>query len=142
MNDETKTKAEGSCCGPSCCGGAKVESQAVPAAAGAMTGGATDPHAVRDLVREGYAKIAKSGTWNASKAQKASAAGCCDTEGMTGGGCCGPSTFTPEQLAQAIGYSQAELDASPDAANMGLSCGNPTALASRPFPRPARLDVP
>ena len=35
-----------------------------------------------------------------------------------------------EQLASAIGYSQAELAVAPDGANMGLSCGNPTAVAS------------
>jgi SAM-dependent methyltransferase len=36
----------------------------------------------------------------------------------------------PDQLAAAIGYSAAEIAATPDGANMGLSCGNPTAIAS------------
>lgn len=86
------------CCDDSCC----------PPAAPA-------PHAdaVRLNVREGYAKIAQSGSC-----------------GPSGGGCCGPTTFTPDQLAQAIGYTSDELAASPEGANMGLSCGNPTALAS------------
>ncbi len=33
-------------------------------------------------------------------------------------------------IAKAFGYSEAELTAVPAAANMGLSCGNPTAMAS------------
>jgi SAM-dependent methyltransferase len=47
-----------------------------------------------------------------------------------GGGCCGPTTLTPDQVAQAVGYSEDELNALPEGSNMGLSCGNPTALAS------------
>jgi len=35
-----------------------------------------------------------------------------------------------EQLARHIGYSAEELAALPEGANMGLSCGNPNALAS------------
>ena len=76
---------------------------------------APDADAVRVKVREGYAKIAQGG--------------CCGPSG-SGGGCCGATAFTPDQLAQAIGYTGDELAASPDGANMGLSCGNPTALAS------------
>ena len=75
-------------------------------------------------VREGYAQIAKSGSWNAVKSEP-EASSCCG-----GGGCCGPATFTPEALAQAIGYSQQELQSAPEGANMGLSCGNPSAIAS------------
>jgi ubiquinone/menaquinone biosynthesis C-methylase UbiE len=33
-------------------------------------------------------------------------------------------------LAQAFGYSDGELDSIPDEANLGVSCGNPTAMAS------------
>ena len=33
-------------------------------------------------------------------------------------------------MAQRVGYSEAELATLPEGANMGLSCGNPTALAS------------
>jgi len=81
------------------------------------------PDVQRDRIREGYARIATSGTWAAL--QEESAAGC-----GSGGGCCGPSTFTPGQLAQAIGYASDELAAAPDGANLGLSCGNPTAIAA------------
>jgi SAM-dependent methyltransferase len=110
-----------------------VPAPAVPAPA--VTTPSTTPIStpdVREVVREGYARIAQAGTWNATKATSAA-----DPTGLTaegsccaGGGCCGPSTFTPEQLAHAIGYSQGELGSVPDAANRGLSCGNPTALAT------------
>lgn len=102
--------AKSACCAPGCC---------TPAPS---TAAAADD-ALRQHVREGYSKIAQAGSW--------SAASCCGpTSTKAGGGCCGPATFTPDQLASAIGYSQGELAVAPDGANMGLSCGNPTALAS------------
>ncbi|MFO0827564.1 MAG: arsenite methyltransferase [Phycisphaerales bacterium] len=101
-----------SCCSDDCC---------QPASASTNEPAPSDVHA---QVRAGYAKIAEAGTWSAAKSTAASG-GCCG-----GGGCCGPATFTPEQLAAAIGYSQEELSATPQGANMGLSCGNPTAIAS------------
>ncbi|MCC7204256.1 MAG: arsenite methyltransferase [Phycisphaeraceae bacterium] len=68
---------------------------------------------VRLTVREGYKAIA--------------------TEGSTcgGGSCCGTSKvpLSAEFLAEQIGYSAEELRALPGGANMGLSCGNPTAIA-------------
>ncbi len=72
-----------------------------------------DSETVRQAVREGYGKIA----------QKDSA--CC-----SGVSCCGSNAADSAQLAQHVGYSLEELAALPDGANMGLSCGNPTALAS------------
>ena len=44
--------------------------------------------------------------------------------------CCGSSAPEAERLARHIGYSAEELAALPDGANMGLSCGNPNALAA------------
>lgn len=70
--------------------------------------------AVRQKVREGYGKIAQSGS------------SCCGPSG----GCCGPSTMNTEDLARHIGYSNDELANLPEGANMGLSCGNPNAIAS------------
>ena len=78
---------------------------------------------IKANVREGYSKIAKSGSWNALKVQDQDQS-CC-----SGGGCCGPTNFTPDQLAQAIGYSSEDLAVAPEGANMGLSCGNPSAIA-------------
>lgn len=120
MQHHDDTLDTGCCCGPDCCGGSK--SQATPAAASSP---AASPDAMREKVREGYATIAAAGTWSASKSDAAASSGCCG-----GGGCCGPATFSPDQLAQAIGYAKEELAVAPDGANMGLSCGNPTALAS------------
>ncbi|MBI1190210.1 MAG: arsenite methyltransferase [Tepidisphaera sp.] len=86
---------------------------------------------VRDSIREGYAAIARAGAWAVLKAQPATQAptsACCAP--ASGGGCCGPATLSPAQLAAAIGYSSSDLASAPGEANLGLSCGNPTALAS------------
>ena len=60
------------------------------------------------IVREAYGKIA---------------------QGQEGCGCgtCGPDA---KEFAKSIGYSEGELAVIPDEANLALSCGNPTALAS------------
>ena len=90
-----------------------------------------DPDAVREKVREGYATIAEKGGWTeGGPAREAGSAGGSGGGGCGGGGCCGPATFSGDQLAAAIGYSGAEQASVPEGANMGLSCGNPTALAS------------
>ena len=68
---------------------------------------------VKKSVREGYAKIAQ---------QESS---CCNNESS----CCG-STDLARNISQNIGYSDEEMNAVPEGANLGLGCGNPTALAS------------
>jgi SAM-dependent methyltransferase len=70
--------------------------------------------AVRQKVREGYGKIAVT-----------------DQSSCCGGGvsCCGSSPAAAEELVRHIGYSTDDLAVLPDGANMGLSCGNPTAIA-------------
>lgn len=89
-------------------------------------------HTVRDKVREGYAQIAKTGQWSGvqQSTQESSCCGGGGTRGGAGGGCCGPTTMTADQVAQAVGYAKESLDQLPEGANMGLSCGNPGALAS------------
>ena len=67
------------------------------------------------MVREGYAKIAQD-----------TSAGC----GSPGVSCCGSAPQDADKLARELGYSVEELKALPDGANMGLSCGNPAALAA------------
>lgn len=48
-----------------------------------------------------------------------------------GGSCCGDACCTdPKEFVRSIGYSEKELEAIPEDANLGLSCGNPTALAA------------
>ncbi len=72
-----------------------------------------DAEAVRNAVRDGYAKIAKADS------------SCC-----SGVSCCGSNPQDSAELAKYVGYSAEELSALPEGANMGLSCGNPTALAA------------
>ena len=53
-----------------------------------------------------------------------------------GGSCCGPdksccgSVDSAENISRSVGYSEEELKAVPEGANLGLGCGNPIALAS------------
>jgi SAM-dependent methyltransferase len=72
--------------------------------------------AIRRRVREGYTEIARTGSLTSVTTPEPS--GCC-----CGGG-------TPAELASSIGYSIEELEQLPEGANMGLSCGNPTAIAN------------
>jgi SAM-dependent methyltransferase len=45
--------------------------------------------------------------------------------------CCGPEgAATSQDKARRMGYSEAELAAVPDGANLGLGCGNPQAIAA------------
>lgn len=44
--------------------------------------------------------------------------------------CCGSSTRAHADAALSMGYSEEDLRNVPEASNMGLGCGNPTALAS------------
>src|SRR4030042_936792 len=68
---------------------------------------------IKKNVREGYAKIAQQGK-----------------------SCCGPSKTcsgtvnTAVHISKNIGYTNEEMHAVPEGANLGLGCGNPTALAS------------
>jgi SAM-dependent methyltransferase len=71
--------------------------------------------AVRRMVREGYAKIAQD-----------TSTGCCGP----GVSCCGSAPQDADKLARELGYSVEELKSLPNGANMGLSCGNPAALAA------------
>jgi arsenite methyltransferase len=80
-----------------------------------------DAQTVREQVRAGYAEVARTGGLAAAPRSS----GCC-----SGSSCCGPAAATADGLAQKIGYNETELATLPDGANMGLSCGNPTALAS------------
>lgn len=75
-----------------------------------------EQQAVREKVRAGYAAIAQS---------TREESGCCASS------CCGADTgASAEALAKTVGYSIEEIEELPDGANMGLSCGNPVALAS------------
>ena len=72
-----------------------------------------NPESVREKVRAGYAEIAQKG----SDRRKSSC-------------CCGMSEVEADALAKHIGYTEEELAALPGGANIGLSCGNPGAVAT------------
>ena len=67
---------------------------------------------IKKIVREGYAKAVT---------QKTS---CCSTNS-----CCG-GTSQAKTISKTVGYSDAEMNAVPEGANLGFGCGNPVALAS------------
>jgi SAM-dependent methyltransferase len=71
-----------------------------------------DDSELKVLVKKSYGNIAKKG------------GSCCPTKGS----CCG--TLPPEEISKGIGYSEKEMNAVPQGANLGLGCGNPIALAS------------
>jgi ubiquinone/menaquinone biosynthesis C-methylase UbiE len=62
-------------------------------------------HEIKKIVKESYGKIAD--------------ASCCCS--------CGCSGMDKEQIAKSLGYSDQEIQSHPEA-NLGLGCGNPTAL--------------
>jgi len=68
---------------------------------------------IKKAVREGYAKIAVEES------------SCCAPKTS----CCS-ETEAAERISKKIGYTDEEINAVPDGANLGLGCGNPTALAS------------
>lgn len=71
------------------------------------------PVAVKKAVRERYARAAVEDS------------GCCAPT------CCGDGPAATKQgISESIGYSPEELAALPEDANLGLGCGNPTAIAS------------
>ncbi|MFA5864282.1 MAG: arsenite methyltransferase [Phycisphaerae bacterium] len=68
---------------------------------------------IKKIVRDGYAKVAQQSS-------------CCCGPKKT---CCGNGTLA-EDISKKIGYNEDEMKAVPEGANLGLGCGNPTALAS------------
>jgi ubiquinone/menaquinone biosynthesis C-methylase UbiE len=76
---------------------------------------------VQKTVRERYGKLAKE-----------SNSGCCGGSCTTSkiSPCCGNSSTEAESISKKIGYTDADIQAVPEGANLGLGCGNPIALAS------------
>lgn len=67
---------------------------------------------IKKIVKEGYARIAKQGT------------SCCPSSS-----CCS-SSGSARDISKSIGYSDEEMNAVLEGANLGLGCGNPVAIAS------------
>lgn len=74
------------------------------------------PETIRKMIQARYGKIAE-------------AAGACCGAASTAA-CCAPQPSYPGTVAAQIGYSQAEVETAPEAAEMGLGCGNPQAIAN------------
>ena len=70
---------------------------------------------IKEMVRARYGGIAA-----------ANEASCCAPSPSS---CCGPEV-TSYDKARRMGYSEAELAAVPEGANLGLGCGNPQAIAA------------
>ncbi len=64
---------------------------------------------IKNVVRARYAGVARQ------------SGSCCSSA------CCGSAK--PQQISKKIGYSEEEMQAVPSGSNLGLGCGNPTALA-------------
>ena len=78
---------------------------------------------VQKTVRERYGKIAK----------ESNSAGCgCGGPSTTSkiSPCCGNAPGAVGEISKKVGYSEEEINAVPEGANLGLGCGNPIALAS------------
>lgn len=72
----------------------------------------SNPMKIKDSVKKGYAGIALRQS------------SCCGPAAA-----CGSSNFQ-ETISKSVGYSDGDLKAVPEGANLGLGCGNPVALAS------------
>lgn len=71
-----------------------------------------NPKDIKEIVKEEYGQIAK-------------------TSAQCGCGSCGcSSNMTIQKQSGEMGYSVDEMTAVPDGSNLGLGCGNPTAIAS------------
>ena len=73
---------------------------------GAEDSSTLDPETVRGIVRSSYAKVA-----------------------LTGAPCCGPAQCCTD-TSRHMGYTESEMNSVPEGANLGLGCGNPTAIAA------------
>jgi arsenite methyltransferase len=80
-----------------------------------------ESEATRDAVSDRYAGIARKTMAATAEAPTDS---CCAPS------CCRAETLDVTTLATSIGYTAEDLSDLPAGANMGLSCGNPTAIAS------------
>lgn len=74
-----------------------------------------DSHKIRKIVRDQYAKVAR---------------GSCACLSDPTHSCCGSAATIPGSLNHIIGYTGEELRGVVEGANLGLGCGNPTAIGN------------
>ncbi|WP_418285096.1 arsenite methyltransferase [Halorubrum sp. DTA46] len=87
--------------------------------------GPIDPAEQRRVVRERYGGIARSATDSDAGCREAGpgeSTGCCESDGNAG--------VDPGSESLRLGYDSTDVDAVAEGANLGLGCGNPTALAA------------
>lgn len=77
----------------------------------------SDSKIIREAVKDNYAKVALENS-------DFTGCGCGPDE------CCGPSDRDHDAVSAAMGYTDEELAAVPEGANLGLGCGNPQAIAA------------
>ena len=96
----------------------KGSSQSSPEDSGPSPAAQLQSDALRQRVRQDYARVAEA----------SEAGACCGVEA----GCCGVSEDIQINtlLSLRLGYSEGDLAAVPEGADMGLGCGNPRAIAS------------
>jgi SAM-dependent methyltransferase len=93
---------------------------------------------IRKAVRNRYAKIARGGKESGQASTPREAECCRARQAINPASCCAGEEAVSEvsccnpqgTLSKSISYTDEELGVIPDGANMGLGCGNPTALAS------------
>ncbi|MFZ7125341.1 MAG: arsenite methyltransferase [Desulfobacterales bacterium] len=71
---------------------------------------------IRTLVRDRYAKAAQGSP--------------CGCGSSSASGCCGDRPGHPDAVGRILGYSDGDLGSVVEGANLGLGCGNPTAIGS------------
>ena len=76
-----------------------------------------DQHDLKEMVRARYGGIAQAAGDGES---------CCPPSAS----CCGSAADDPDSKSRRMGYSESELAAVPEGANLGLGCGNPQAIAA------------
>jgi len=71
---------------------------------------------IRQMVRDRYAQAAAGGP--------------CGCQSAPANSCCGGSTGIADSMNQVMGYSNKDLNSVVEGANLGLGCGNPTAIGN------------
>lgn len=75
-----------------------------------------DAEKIRRMVRDRYARTAGGGP--------------CGCQPGPAGSCCGSSTNIADSMSHVMGYSPEDLSGVVEGSNLGLGCGNPTAIGN------------
>lgn len=100
---------EKNCCAPGCCDETQEKSKAQSA---------VEKNVMRENIRATYEKVVNAVDESSCDGPAASCCGTSDDEAVN------------ILISTRLGYSQADLDLTPDGADMGLGCGNPQAIAT------------